>query len=58
MAGTERWPSDPPSSLEEKLAADPRGVFSAHRLSLRAKVMLFVGQSLAKDHGRAVLPGS
>lgn len=46
------WCPDPPASFQKRLAADLRGVCLANCLSLRAQVMLFVGQSLAKDCAR------
>lgn len=49
MVDMEMCRSDPPSSFRKKLAAELQGLYLANCLSLRAKVVLFVGQSLAKD---------
>lgn len=49
VAGLEMRCLDPPSSFEKKLASDLQRVCLADCHSSRAKVMLFIGQSLAKD---------
>lgn len=54
MADMEVCCSDPVSAFKKKVTAELQGVCLAYSLTFRAKIMLFIGQSLVRtEQGNA-----